>query len=194
MALKKNWTAVKQCLKYCNEKELTGIIQELYKLNHPNKDYLHLRFLATHSKEYKVQLLTDSVETIRKRWASATHDPYGYGGNPISVKITPMKEPVIAYKKAIGIDEGYLTVLSAYIIYGHKFLKTHCGAEPAEVVVHSINVMAIELFTLVEKRPEHLTQLPPEALPEIRKFVNDYEAYHDTKVHFRQIEPLLSSY
>ncbi|MCP4474356.1 MAG: hypothetical protein GY821_07275 [Gammaproteobacteria bacterium] len=96
MALKKNWTEVKKRLKYCNEKELTGIIQELYKLNHPNKGYLHLRFLAGNSHEYKAQLVQDSVETIRKRWQSTHHDPYGYGGNPVKVRITPMKEPVIA--------------------------------------------------------------------------------------------------
>ena len=44
--MKQNWTEVKKQLKYCSEKDLLGIIQDLYKLNKPNKEYLHLRFLA----------------------------------------------------------------------------------------------------------------------------------------------------
>ncbi|QGP56965.1 hypothetical protein PsalMR5_04556 (plasmid) [Piscirickettsia salmonis] len=42
--MKQNWTEVKKQLKYCSERDLMGIIQDLYKLNKNNKDYLHLRY------------------------------------------------------------------------------------------------------------------------------------------------------
>ncbi|MCP4474355.1 MAG: hypothetical protein GY821_07270 [Gammaproteobacteria bacterium] len=83
-------------------------------------------------------------------------------------------------------------MLSEYIIYGYQFLKTRC-AEPADVVIHSINVMAVELFALLEERPEYVAQLAPHQLPEIKKIINDCEVYEETKIAFNRIEHILPS-
>lgn len=187
MTLKKNWTEVKKQLRHCSERDLVAIIQDLYKLNRANKDYLHLKFLAGSSAAYKANLIEVTVGTIRKKWASTFHDPYGYSGKTMHVKITPMKDPVMAYKKAIGIDDGYVIVLAEYIIHGYQFLKTRC-AEPSDTVINSINVMARELFLLIEQSPEHIISLDASQTSKICEFIEDYEAYDETKMDFKRVK------
>ena len=52
MPLKQNWSVVKKELQYCSEKDLLGIIQEMYQLNKTNKEYLHLKLLAGNNTSF----------------------------------------------------------------------------------------------------------------------------------------------
>lgn len=187
MTLKQNWTEVKKQLKYCSERDLLGLVQDLYRLNRDNKEYLHLKFLAGNSPEQKEKLLSDSVNTIRTKWGKAYHDPYGYGGDTVRVKITPMKEPVITYKKAIGIDQGYVTVLAEYIISGYQFLKTNC-AEPADAAINSINSIAKELFDIIATEPTHIRALSRTRIKKIQAFIDDYEAGDEAILSYEKVQ------
>ncbi|MCF6768533.1 hypothetical protein L3V86_09190 [Thiotrichales bacterium 19S11-10] len=187
MSLKQNWTEVKKQLKYCSERDLLGLIQDLYKLNHDNRDYLNLKFLGGNSPAQKESLLAETIDTIQKRWNKAKHDPYGYGGEVVRVKITPIKEPVVRYKKALGSDRGYVVVLAEYIIYGHKFLKRAC-VDPIDVAINSINSIAKELFDLIYMNDDYIDSLSSDHLFKIKKFINSYEVRNKSLLAYQKIQ------
>lgn len=187
--LKQNWTEVKKQLKHCSQNDLLGIIQELYKLNKVNKAHLHLRFLAANSSEQKKALLRDTIDEIHKQWNKAFHDPYGYSGNPCTVKITPIKNPVTAYHKAVGEDEGYITILAEYVIGGDKFLDTGC-AEPANAAINSIDAAARDLFLIIAKNPDYFKVLTQEQIEKINVYMHGYYIRDDAQIAFKKVKQL----
>ena len=189
MPLKQNWSVVKKELQYCSEKDLLGIIQEMYQLNKTNKEYLHLKLLAGNNTEQKQHLIKDSIGTIQKKWNTAYHDPYGYSGETVKVKITPMKEPLIAYKKAIGVDYGYFLLLAEYICCGYKFLKNNC-AEPSDTATNSINVMAKDLFELLLRDQSYINVLDKKHVSSLKDFMDDYEASDEAILAYKKIKDL----
>ena len=191
--LKQNWTEVKKQLNQCSQNDFLAIIQELYKLNKANKDHLHLRFLAGNSPEHKKALLDKTITEIHKEWGKAWHDPYGYAGNKCTVKIKPIKSPVIAYYKAVGEDEGYISILAEYIIGGDKFLDTGCS-EPASAAINSLDVMARDLFTLIFNNPNYFNTLTQEQIKKINIYMNGYYLRDDAQIAFRKVKHLFETH
>lgn len=177
-ALKQNWTEVKKQLKYCNDKDLLGIIQDLYSLNKTNKEYLNLRFLAGNSKEHKEELVKKTIDSICLAWDKTFHDPYAYGGKTVIAKITPIKSHVIAYKKAIGVDLGYVNILINYISYGSRCLYYNC-AERSDTILNSINSIAEELFIIMKNNNDYIDKLSEIQKNNIKEFVKSYHIYDD---------------
>ncbi len=191
--LKQNWTEVKKQLKHCSQNDLLGIIQELYNLNKATKAHLHLRFLAANSPEQKTALLKDTIDEIHKQWDKAFHDPYGYSGNRCTVKITPIKNPVTAYYKALGEDEGYISILAEYVIHGDKFLDTGC-AEPASAAINSIDAAARDLFLLIAKNQDYFKVLTREQVKKINIYMNGYYIRDDAQIAFRKVKQLFEEH
>jgi hypothetical protein len=184
--IKQNWTEVKKYIKYCSEKDLIGIIQDLYKLNKPNKEYLHLKFLAGNNKIQKEKLIVETIADIKYKWSRTFHDPYGYGGNTERAVIGPVKAPVITYKKAIGVDDGYIKILAEYIINGDKCLDQNC-AEPSDTIINSINSMAKELFELIKTNSQYIDSLTKVHIHELEEFMNSYHARDEAIMAYRGI-------
>jgi len=160
--VKQNWCEIKKHLKSYSKEELSGVVQEMYKLGKVNKEFLHLKFLAGNSPQQKKLLLENTISAIHKGWDKAEHDPFGNYGPPQRIKITPIKSPLTNYKKALGDDEGYVLVLSAYVTSGLSFLDKNW--ESPTVAESSIDSALSELFKLILKKPEYIQVLPIETI------------------------------
>jgi|APSaa5957512535_1039671.scaffolds.fasta_scaffold32637_2 hypothetical protein len=163
--IKQNWTEIKKHLKSCSKEELSGALYEMYKLSKANKEFLHLKLLAGNSREQREALLEKTVSAIRKAWDKVDYDPYGYGRYPKRVKITPIKSPVINYKKALGEDEGYAVVLSEYIVSGITCFKKHWDLPTS--AISSIDSILSELFKLISINPKYFNALSIDAIKTI---------------------------
>jgi len=185
--LKQNWNEVKKQLKYCNDKELLGIIQNLYGLNKSNKEYLNFKFLAGNSKEHKEQLIKKTIDSIHLAWEKTFHDPYAYGGNTVIAKVTPIKAYVIAYKKAIGVDLGYVNILIEYVCSGSECLYSNCY-ERSDSILNSINSMAKELFTLMKDNSDYINKFTELQIKKIKDFTETYYIYDDVFALYQEIK------
>ncbi len=191
--LKQNWTEVKKHLKYCNDKDLLGIIQNLYSLNKSNKEYVNLKFLAGNNPEHKEKLVSDTIDSIHLNWSKTFHDPYAYGGITVIAKITPIKAYVTAYKKAIGIDDGYIQILTEYIDGGSQCLYSNC-AERSDTIYNSINSIAEELFILLKSNTNYISALSKKQQIKLKKFSESYHMYDDTLFSYKEISEKLNNY
>ena len=190
MKSNQSWSEVKKQLKYCSERDLLGLVQELYKLSSANKEYLSAKFLAGSNPQQKKKLIEDSIDAIRTKWKKAFHDPYGYGGETVKVKVTPIKGPLITYKKAIGVDAGYTTLLAEYIIHGQIFLEQNC-AEMSDTAMNSINSAAKELFTILANENKYADSLSSSQLNKIKAFMTSYYADETLLIDYQNIEHLM---
>lgn len=186
-ALKQNWTEVKKQLKHCDDKDLLGIIQDLYSLNKTNKEYLNLRFLAGNNKEHKEELVKKTINSIRLAWDKTFHDPYAYGGKTVIAKITPIKSHVTAYKKAIGVDFGYIQILIEYISAGSMCLYSNC-IERSDTISNSINSVAEELFTLLRSNIDYIDSLSKTQRNKLKNFSISYHIYNNTLSLYNEID------
>ncbi|MBK2026190.1 hypothetical protein AB9G23_09580 [Francisella philomiragia] len=183
MTVKQNWTEVKKQLKYCDDKSLLGIIQDLYKLSKENKDYLHLRFLAGNDSSQRDALIKKTIEQINKAWDKVTHDPYGYMGRETIAKVTPVKSHVTNYKKAIGTDDGYVQVLIEYIMDGFFCLENNC-AERSDTIVNTINSAFDEIINMI--KAEKVSPLSDIQWKRLEAFIGSYYIYDTTFYAYKE--------
>ncbi|GIU52660.1 hypothetical protein TUM4438_45910 [Shewanella sairae] len=192
MKSNQSWLEVKKQLKYCSERDLLGLVQELYKLNSINKEYLNAKFLAGINLQQKDEFIKEIINTIRTLWQKSFHDPYGYGGGVVRVKISPIKAPLVTYKKAVGVDGGYIAVLAEYIIYGQIFLERNC-AEMSDTALNSINSVAKELFVLLANEDKYINSLSSKQLENIQVFIASYYAKNIALVAYKDVENLITN-
>ena len=89
-----------------------------------------------------------------------------------------LKAYVIAYKKAIGVDLGYIQILIEYIISGNQCLYSNC-AERSDTILNSINSVAEELFILLRSNVDYINGLSEIQKNKLKKFTESYHIYDD---------------
>jgi hypothetical protein len=106
-----NWLEIKKALKYASERDLLGLVGELYLLSKANKDFLEARFVRNQAAldRYKAQ--------IKKHLAPS--EPWK-DSQKISLK--DAKKPLSDYRKATSDKIGLIELMVYYVECGTDFL------------------------------------------------------------------------
>lgn len=106
-----NWLEIRKVLSKCSERDLMGLIAELYSLSKVNTDFLEARFTNNDS-------VLSSYKTIIKR--NIAPDAPWKSNQQISLKIA--KKAMSDYKKATSDIIGLIDLMVCYVEYGTDFI------------------------------------------------------------------------
>ena len=105
------WLDIRKALKYASQRDLLGLIGELYLLSKSNKDFLEARFIRDEKVIFKYKAL------IKKHLAP---NPPWRDSQRISLK--DAKKTLSDYKKATGDKIGLIDLMIYYVECGTDFL------------------------------------------------------------------------
>ncbi len=147
-----NWLEIRKTLSRCSERDLLGLVAELYSLSKSNKDFLDARFLRDNQAllRYKAQV---------KRYL-APDEPWKES-QKISLK--EAKKAISDYKKASGDEWGTLELMVYYAECGTDFLCEF--GDMYEQYYNSLESVFDNALKLMKKS----------SLNEIQEFVNRLE-------------------
>ncbi len=110
-ASKPTWRDVKQAISHWSADQLRGLVQDLYRLNSVNADFLHARLLADTAGD---QLLDPYKRRIRE--AICPEEPWHE-----DVRLSDARRAISDYKKAKGDVQNLLTLMVYYVQCGNDF-------------------------------------------------------------------------
>jgi hypothetical protein len=108
---KPSWRNVKQAISHWSDDQLRGLVQDLYRLNTINADFLHTRLLPDTGKD---QLLAPYKKRIRE--AISPEEPWHE-----DVRLSDASRAISDYKKAKGDVRNLLTLMVYYVQCGNDF-------------------------------------------------------------------------
>ena len=100
-ATKPTWRNVKEATSHWSEDQLRGLVQDLYRLNTLNADFLHARLLADTAGD---QLLAPYKRRIRE--AICPEEPWHE-----DVRLSDARRAISDYRKAKGDVRNLLTLM-----------------------------------------------------------------------------------
>ena len=102
--MKISWQDIRRKLKHCNERDLVGMIGDLYKLNKENKYYIHAKFFDDKAtfNQYK-EIITKSL----------IFEPF-----EAKPKLSVARKVITDYKKANDNIQGLLDLMLHYLDCG----------------------------------------------------------------------------
>ena len=108
---KPSWRNVKQVMSHWSDDQLRGLIQDLYRLNSGNADFLHARLLSDAGAD---NLLDPYKRRIRE--AICPEEPWRE-----DVRLSDARRAINDYKKAKGDVRNLLTLMLYYVKCGNDF-------------------------------------------------------------------------
>ena len=108
---KPSWRNVKQVMSHWSDDQLRGLIQDLYRLNSVNADFLHARLLSDTGAD---NLLDPYKRRIRE--AICPEEPWHE-----DVRLSDARRAINDYKKAKGDVRNMLALMLYYIQCGNDF-------------------------------------------------------------------------
>lgn len=105
------WLEIRKVLSKCSERDLIGLVGDLYALSQSNKDFLEARFI----KNDKV--LARYKDLIKKYIAPS--EPWK---NHQRISLKDAKKAISDYKKATDDTLGLIDLMVCYVEYGTDFL------------------------------------------------------------------------
>lgn len=106
---KPSWKSIKSQITHWDQKQLVGLIQDLYGLNKANVDFLNTRLLSGGD---------NSLEPYKKRieHAVSPKEPWKQ-----DVKLSEARRVISEYRKAKGDTHGLLSLMIHYVRCGNDF-------------------------------------------------------------------------
>lgn len=135
----KSWTAIRQKLASCSERDLLGIISELYELSRENKNFLEVRFLQDASA-------LDRYKSHIKRYL-APHEPWKPSQQ---ISIREAKKAISDYKKASSNAINLIDLMVYYVECGTDFSCEFGDMD--ETYYASLESMFDKAVTLMKKQ------------------------------------------
>ena len=116
--MKKNWSDLKREISGFSKVQLLGLVQDLYRSNERNREFLHARFLAEDNgadlTPYKKRI---EAALLPKYWDGPMHlGPIGYG---------EARRAISDYKKARGALPELLELMLYYVQCGHGIAREY---------------------------------------------------------------------
>lgn len=144
-----NWLEIRKTLSRCSERDLLGLVADLYSLSKGNKDFLEARFLRNDRAlvRYKAQI---------KRYL-APNEPWKENQR---IGLKEAKKAMSDYKKASGDEWGALELMVYYVECGTDFLCEF--GDTYEQYYNSLESVFENALKLMKKS----------ALPDIQGFVD----------------------
>ncbi len=105
------WLGVRKVLSRCSERDLIGLVADLYALSQSNKDFLEARFIKNE------QVLSRYKELVKKY--IAPNEPWK---NNQQISLKDAKKAISDYKKATNDTLGLIDLMVCYVEYGTDFL------------------------------------------------------------------------
>lgn len=105
------WLDVRKILSKCSERDLIGLIADLYGLSKSNKDFLEARFL-------KNDAVLSRYKDLVKQYI-APSEPWK---NNQQISLKDAKKAISDYKKATHDPIGLIDLMICYVEYGTDFL------------------------------------------------------------------------
>lgn len=105
------WLDIRKTLSKCSERDLIGLIADLYALSKPNKDFLEARFIKND------EVLARYKSIIKK--CIAPSEPWK---NNQQINLKDAKKAISDYKKATNDILGLIDLMVCYVEYGTDFL------------------------------------------------------------------------
>lgn len=135
----KNWTTVRQKLSSCSERDLLGLISELYELSKENKNFLEARFLQDTSA-------LDRYKAHIKRYL-APNEPWKASQQ---ISIREAKKAISDYKKASANAIHLIDLMVYYVECGTDFSCEFGDMD--ETYYASLESMFDKAVTLMKKQ------------------------------------------
>lgn len=133
------WKTVAQALKLCSQRDLMGLVHDLYKLDTRNRAFLETRFIRDE------RTISHYQDIIKK--AICPDEPWK---NKLS--LSTGRTAISDYQKAIGNSDGTLELMLFYVESGIRHLCEY--GEMNESVENSLLSMFKKALALIEKHPE----------------------------------------
>lgn len=108
---KPTWRDVKKVIGQWPSDDLVGLLQDLYRFDAANADFLHVRLLSTTTGE-------DGLEPYRERIRKAVSPAQPWKQD---VRLAEGRKAISDYKKAAGDTRGLLTLMVFYVQCGNDF-------------------------------------------------------------------------
>lgn len=140
--MKAGWTELRKILSRASERDLIGLICDLYKLNKDNKNYLHAKFFNDTETldKYKKQI-TDSLVVVP------------YEKKP---KLANARKAISDYKKASSSINGLLQLIMTYLDCG-AFMASKYGYYEGGFY-ESMQSMFKSALKIMQEHPEEAIQ------------------------------------
>jgi hypothetical protein len=108
---KQSWKDIKQAISGWSEKQFTGLVQDLYRLNPENAAFLNARLLAADAA-------TTTLTPYKKRIRTAVSPDQPWKQD---VRLSEGRKAISEFKKANGNTRDTLTLMSYYVQCGNDF-------------------------------------------------------------------------
>lgn len=108
---KHSWKDIKQALSGWSDKQLVGLVQDLYRLNSENAAFLNARLLAA-------QAATSTLSPYKKRICDAVSPSQPWKQE---VKLSEGRKAISEFKKANGNIRDTLLLMTYYVQCGNDF-------------------------------------------------------------------------
>lgn len=163
-----NWASIRSKLAFCSERDLLGIISELYNLSKENKNFLEARFLQS------VEALDRYKAHIKKYLAP--NDPCKPSQQ---ISIREAKKAVSDYKKASSNPINLIDLMVYYVECGTDFSCEFGDID--EPYYASLESMFEKAVALMQKQPAYdIEDFIRRLKVVIRKASSFGWGYHDT--------------
>ena len=136
-----SWKDIRSKLMRCSENDLIGLIQDLYKLDSRNKDFLQAKFT-----DNSVMIKKYSDEIVKSFKIKQGSDPWNY-----TINLQSARNALRDYKKATGDGDGLIALMMVYAECGLEVITA--GYSHKESYYISIRKMVINLLTEFQTNP-----------------------------------------